>query len=72
MGNKLTLNIEKKKVIFRTAQRKLTYHPKIMVFENNQNKNEALEYKKLVRYLGVIIDNNLSFLETSCILQLTM
>ena len=37
------------------------YHPKIMIFENNQNKNVALECKESVRYLGVIIDNNLSW-----------
>ena len=32
-----------------------------MIFENNQNKNLALECKESVRYLGVIIDNNLSW-----------
>ena len=38
-ANKLTLNIEKTTfVIFRPAQRKLNYHPKIMIFDNNQNK----------------------------------
>ena len=37
------------------------YHPKIMIFENNQNKTVALECKESVRYLGVIIDNNLSW-----------
>ena len=37
------------------------YHPKIMIFESNQNKTVALECKESVRYLGVIIDNNLSW-----------
>ena len=61
-ANKLTLNIKKTNfVIFRPAQRKLNYHPKIMIFDNNQNKNVALECKESVRYLGVIIDNNLSW-----------
>ena len=61
-ANKLTLNIKKKNfVIFRPAQRKLNYHPKIMIFDNDQNKNVALECKESVRYLGVIIDNNLSW-----------
>ena len=32
-----------------------------MIFDNNQNKNVALECKISVRYLGVIIDNNLSW-----------
>ena len=60
-ANKLTLNIKKTNfVIFRPAQRKLTYHPKIMIFDNDQNKNVALECKEFVRYLGIIIDNNLS------------
>ena len=61
-ANKLTLNIKKKTnfVIFRPAQRKLTNHPKIMIFDNDQNKNVALECKEFVRYLGIIIDNNLS------------
>ena len=48
-------------VIFRPAQRKLNYHPKIMIFDDDQNKNVALECKESVRYLGVIIDNNLSW-----------
>ena len=61
-ANKLTLNIKKTNfVIFRPAQRKLTYHPKIMIFDNDQNKNVALECKEFVRYLGIIIDNNLSW-----------
>ena len=65
-ANKLTLNINKSNfVIFRPAQRKLTYHPKIMIFDNDQKKNVALECKEFVRYLGVIIDNNRSFLEKS-------
>ena len=32
-----------------------------MIFDNDQNKNVALEYKEFVRYLGIIIDNNLSW-----------
>ena len=31
-----------------------------MIFDNDQNKNVALECKEFVRYLGIIIDNNLS------------
>ena len=61
-ANKLTLNINKTNfVIFRPAQRKLTDHPKIMIFDNDQKKNVALECKESVRYPGVIIDNNLSW-----------
>jgi len=62
MANKLALNIKKTNfVIFRPAQRKLTYHPKLMIFDNDQHKNVALACKESVRYLGVIIDNNLSW-----------
>ena len=62
MANKLTLNIKKTNfVIFRPAQRKLTYHPKIMIFDNDQNRNVALECKEFVRHLGITIDNNLSW-----------
>ena len=32
-----------------------------MIFDNDQNKNVALEYKEFVTYLGIIIDNNLSW-----------
>jgi len=32
-----------------------------MIFDNDQNKNVALECKESMRYLGVIIDNNLSW-----------
>ena len=32
-----------------------------MIFNNDQKKNVALEYKESVRHLGVIIDNNLSW-----------
>ena len=32
-----------------------------MIFDNDQNKNVALQCKESVRYLGVIIDNNLSW-----------
>ena len=61
-ANKLTLYIKKTNfVIFRPAQRKLTYHPKIMIFDNDQNKNVALECKEFVRYLGIIIHKNLSW-----------
>ena len=32
-----------------------------MMFDNDQNKNMAPECKESERYLGVIIDNNLSW-----------
>jgi len=32
-----------------------------MIFDNEQNKNVALECKELMKYLGILIDNNLSW-----------
>ena len=32
-----------------------------MIFDNEQNKNVALECKEFVKYLGILIDNNLSW-----------
>ena len=32
-----------------------------MIYDNEQNKNVALECKKFVKYLGILIDNNLSW-----------
>ena len=62
-AKKLTLYIKKKTnfIIFSPAQRKLTYQPKIMIFDNEQNKDVALECKEFVKYLGILIDNNLSW-----------
>ena len=61
-ANKLTLNIKKNKLhhIF-SCSKKLTYQPKIMIFDNEQNKDVALECKEFVKYLGILIDNNLSW-----------
>ena len=64
--NKLTLNIYiyiKKKLrhIQSPAKRKFTYQPKIMIFDNEQNENVDLEWKKFIKYLGILIDNNLSW-----------
>ena len=48
--------------IFSPAQRKFTYHePKIMIFDDEQNKNVALECKEFIKYLGILIDINLSW-----------
>ena len=51
-ANKLTLNIKKSNfIIFCPAQRKLSYQPKIVIFDNKQNKKAALEHKDYVKYL---------------------
>ena len=60
--NKLTLNVKKTNfVIFYPAQRRLTHLPKSKIFDNEQNTNVALECKEFVKYLGILIDNNLSW-----------
>ena len=63
-ANKLTLNKKKKQtnfVIFCPIKTRLTYQPKIIIFDNEQNKNVALERKEFVKYLGILIDRNLSW-----------
>jgi len=56
------LNIKKTNfVIFSPAQKRLTYRPKIIIFDNEQNKNVALEHKECVKYLVILIDRNLSW-----------
>ena len=62
IANKLTLNIKKSNfVILCPAQRKLSYQPKIVIFDNKQNKKVALEHKDYVKYLRILIDKNLSW-----------
>ena len=61
-ANKLTLNIKKSNfVIFSPVQKKFTYQPKIMIFDNEQNKNVALECKEFIKYLGILIDSHLTW-----------
>ena len=61
-SNKSTLNIKKSNfVIFRPYQKKLTYKPNICIFDNVNNKNIPLECKKYIKYLGIVIDKNLSW-----------
>ena len=60
--NKLTLNIKKTNfVIFCPAQRKLTFQPNITIFDNDKNKYISLERKESVKYLGIFIDQNLTW-----------
>lgn len=59
-ANKLTLNIKKSNfVIFRPKQKKISYHPKICIFDKT-NQKVNLECKNVIKYLGILIDNNLS------------
>ena len=63
-ANKLTLNTKKSNfVVFCPPQRKLiiTYQPRIVIFDSNQNKKVGLEHKDYVKHLGILIDKNLSW-----------
>ena len=52
--NKLTLNI-----YYLTST--LYFHPNIKMIDNNSNTSQPLEMKDYIRYLGILIDSNLSW-----------
>ena len=61
-ANKLPLNIKKSNfVIFHPYQKRLVYQPKLCIFDNEKNKYVRLESKVYIKYLGVLIDQNLSW-----------
>ena len=61
-ANKLTLNIKKSNfVIFHPYQKRLAYQPKLCMFDNEKNKYVRLESKVYIKYLSVLVDQNLSW-----------
>ena len=48
-------------IIFRPYQRKICNLPKLIIFDYDQNKNVSLEYKEYTKFLGILIDSNLSW-----------
>ena len=61
-ANKLSLNIKKSNfVIFHPHQKKLNYKVNLKIFDNNSNSFISLEQKEYVKYLGVLLDNNLTW-----------
>ena len=61
-SNKLTLNIKKSNfVIFRPYQKRLSFQPKISIVDNEKNMSVPLDCKDYVKYLGILIDSNLSW-----------
>ena len=61
-ANKLTINAKKSNfVIFRPVQKRLNYQPRLRVLDNNSNGFTFLECKDYVKFLGVLIDKNLSW-----------
>lgn len=58
-SNKLTLNPKISNfVIFRPFQKKLTFQPKISIFDSERNKKVQLDCKDSVKYLGLLIGCN--------------
>ena len=62
VSNKLSLNTKKTNfIIFHPYQKKLTYQPNIFIHDNDLKKDVALECKDYVKYLGILIDKNISW-----------
>ena len=62
LANKLTLNFKKSNyVLFRPRQKCLTYNPSIKAYDSATNALSTLEKKDFVKYLGVLIDYELSW-----------
>ena len=60
-GKKQILNINISKfVIFHPYQTQLAYQSKLCMFDNEKNKYARLESKVEPKYLGVLLDRNLS------------
>ena len=56
------MNTEKSNlVIFRPKQKKIYYLPQISIFDSEKNRRISLEHKSYIKYLGVLIDENLSW-----------
>ena len=61
-SNKLSLNVSKSNfLIFHPYQRKLYREVNLKILDNNSEQLVSLERKTYMRYLGVLIDENLSW-----------
>ena len=62
VSNKLTLNIQKTNfVICHPYQKSVDYLPQLKIFDTQTNRYVSLEMKNYVKYLGILIDKNLSW-----------
>ena len=58
----MTLNTKKSNlVIFRPRQKKIRYLPQISIFDSEKKRRISSEHKSYIKYLGVLIDENLSW-----------
>ena len=61
-ANKLTINAKKSNfVIFRPAQKRINHQPCIRISDKKNNGFALLECKDYVKFLGVLIDKNLTW-----------
>ncbi len=61
-ANKLTLNVKKSNcIIFRPYQKRIDYPIDIKIYDHNTKSFISLELKDYVKYLGIIIDANLTW-----------
>ena len=61
-ANKLTINAKKSNfVIFRPSQKKRSYQINIRIYNNASNSDTFLECKDYAKFLGVLIDKNLTW-----------
>ena len=69
-SNKSTLNISKSNfVISHPKQNNPNYKPKICLFDNEKTRYATLESKEYIKYLGILIDKNLTWkhhIDTVC------
>ena len=61
-SNKLTLNTKKTNfVIFHPYNKSVDYLPQLKILDTDTNQYVSLEMKNDVKYLGILIDKNLSW-----------
>lgn len=48
-------------VTFHPYQKRVTFQPKFYMFENEKNGNVTRESKNYIEYLGVLVDENLTW-----------
>ena len=62
VSNKLTLNIKRTNfVIFYPYQKSVDYLSQLKIFDTETNRYDSLEMKNYFKYLGILIDKNLSW-----------